>query len=220
MSTWVAAVPVATGLSARMFPWDLARAGGITAYLLLVSAIVLGILESTPRVGRVPGVRQVTHHYHRWVMLFALAFVAVHVTSLVLDPYAGVGLAAVFVPGLSQYRPVAVSLGTLALLAGLLAGATAWFPARFPKVWLPIHRFGGIIFVLVWLHAVSSGTDTPRLEALYVVTGLLPLAAAAARYLIVRRGRRGLRAVPAAAPRADGPQRGRGGDDAPVAGRG
>jgi len=183
MDTWVAA---ATGLSARMLPWDLARAGGITAYLMLTAAVVLGIMESTPRLGRVPALRQVSHQYHRYVMLFALAFVAVHVTSLVLDPYAGVSLAAVFVPGLSQYRPVAVSLGTLALLAGLLLGVTAWFPARYPRLWLIVHRFGALVFAFAWVHGVTAGTDTPRLMDLYVVTGLLPLAAVAARYLILR----------------------------------
>ena len=187
MDLWVA---VATGLSAKMLPWVLARAGGMTAYLMLVAAVTLGIVESTPRLGRVRPVRQVTHHYHRYAMLFALAFVAVHVTSLVLDPYAGVSLAAVFVPGLSAYRPVAVSLGTLAVLAGILVGATAWFPARFPRLWLVLHRGGGVIFVLVWFHAVAAGTDTPRLEALYIVTGLLPLAAAVGRYLITRQALR------------------------------
>lgn len=187
--TYLAATTV-NGYSLRMLPWDLARAGGITAYLLVVAAVTLGIVESTPRLGRVPSVRHVSHHYHRWVMLFALCFVVVHVTSLVLDPYAGVSLAAVFIPGLSQYRPVQVSLGTLALLAGLLAGVTAWFPARYPKIWLPIHRFGAVIFALVWIHGVTSGTDTTRLIAFYAVTGALPLLAAVARYIITRPQRR------------------------------
>lgn len=185
MGTTLAAATV-TGYSLRMLPWDLARAGGITAYLLVVAAVTLGIVESTPRLGRVDPVRRATHHYHRWVMLFALAFIVVHVVSLVLDPYAGVSLAAVFIPGLSQYRPLAVSLGTLALLAGVLSGVTAWFPARYPKVWLPIHRFGAVIFGLIWIHGVTSGTDTPRLLAIYAVTGALPLVAAMVRYIITR----------------------------------
>jgi hypothetical protein len=189
MGVWIAAA--VTGLSPRMLPWDLARAGGITAYLMLVAAVTLGIVESTPRVGRAQPVRHVTHYYHRWVMLFALCFVVVHVTSLVLVPYAGVSLAAVFIPGLSQYRPLAVSLGTLALLAGLLAGVTAWFPSRWPRLWLPLHRFGAVIFALVWVHGVTAGTDTPRLEGMYAVTGLLPLVAAAVRYIITRPVRRG-----------------------------
>lgn len=198
------AATTVNGYSLRMLPWDLARAGGITAYLLLVVAVTLGIVESTPRLGRVGPVRQVTHHYHRWVMLFALCFVVVHVTSLVLDPYAGVSLAAVFVPGLSQYRPLQVSLGTLALLAGLLAGVTAWFPQRYPKVWLPIHRFGGVIFALVWIHGVTSGTDTPRLIAFYAVTGIMPLVAVMARYIITRPQRRGRPRPPVGSPASEG----------------
>ncbi len=185
-----ATTATATGMSLRMLPWDLARAGGITAYLLMAAAITMGIIESTPRLGRARPVRQVTHHYHRWVMLFALVFVIVHSMSLVLDPYAGVSLAAVFVPGLSQYRPLAVSLGTLALLSGVVMGATAWLPQRFPRVWLPMHRFAVVVFALAWVHGVTAGTDTPRLIGMYAVTGLLPLAAGVVRYLIVRSSRR------------------------------
>lgn len=188
--TTAAAAAQATGMSMRMLPWDLARAGGITAYLLMFAAILLGIIESTPRLGRARPVREVTHHYHRWVMLFALVFVIVHTASLVLDPYAGVSLAAVVIPGLSQYRPLAVSLGTLALLAGLLMGATAWLPQRFPRIWLPMHRFAVVVFALAWAHGVTAGTDTPRLIGMYALTGLLPLGAAVVRYLIVRAGRR------------------------------
>jgi predicted ferric reductase len=196
-----------TGASLRMLPWDLARAAGLVAYLLLTAAVTLGILESTPRLGRASGLRRLTHHYHRWVMLFALAFVVLHVTFLVADPYAGVSLAAVFVPGLAQYRPLATSLGTLTLLAGLLTGVSAWFPVRFPRVWLPIHRAAGVIFALAWLHGVTAGTDTPKLLLFYALTGGLPLAAAALRYILTRpsRGRpAGLRA-----PAADGPPTGR-----------
>ena len=197
MDSWLAAT-AANGYALRMLPWDLARAGGLVAYLMLTCGVTLGILESTPRVGRAAGVRAVTHQYHRWLMLFALVFVVVHVTSLVLDPYAGVSLAAVFVPGLAEYRPVAVSLGTLALLAGLLFGLTAWFPARHPKLWLPLHRFAGVIFVLAWAHGVTAGTDAPHLLGMCAVTGALPLAAGALRYALTRPPRRARAGSPAA----------------------
>ena len=37
--------------------------------------------------------------------------------SLVADPYAGVGIAGAFIPGMSDYRSAPVALGTLALYA-------------------------------------------------------------------------------------------------------
>ena len=54
-----------------------------------------------------------------------LAFLGVHIVSLILDPYAGVGIAGAFIPGLSGYRSSPVALGTLALYAFLITAITA-----------------------------------------------------------------------------------------------
>ncbi len=172
MASWLAATAV-NGYALRILSWEVARAGGLVAPVMLIGGVTLGILESTPRVGCAANVRAITHQYHPWPMLVALVFVVVHVTSLVLAPYAGVSLATVFVPGLADHRPVGVSLGIGVVLAGLLLDLTAWFPARRPR--LPLQP-----------HGVTAGTDTPRLLGGYAVTGALPLAASALRYALTR----------------------------------
>jgi DMSO/TMAO reductase YedYZ heme-binding membrane subunit len=127
-------------------------------------------------------------HENLWV--FVLAFVGVHMVSLILDPYSGVGLAGAFVPTLSSYRSSPVALGTLALYALILTGITARYTKLLPAgFWLKIHRLSIGVFVLAWLHGILSGTDTPALRVLYIASGLTVLLAAAYRYWVARKAR-------------------------------
>lgn len=116
-----------------MPPFDLTLASGISPYLPLWPAVTPGIFESAARLGRVSPVGVVSRH-NRWMLLFALGFVAVRAVSLALDAYAGVPLAAVFVLGLAPYRSLTVARST----PGLLAGSTAWSP--------PASRRWGCVF--------------------------------------------------------------------------
>ena len=52
---------------------------------------------------------------HRSLSLLAVAFLAVHVTSAVLDPYAAVGVVDALVPFEAASQPLAVGLGAVAL---------------------------------------------------------------------------------------------------------
>ena len=64
----------------------------------------------------------------------------------------------------AAYRPVATTLGVVALWAGLAAGVTAVFagPAA-TRLWWPIHKVAAVALVLVWLHGVLGGGDTAAL---------------------------------------------------------
>ena len=117
-------------------------------------------------------------------------FVAVHVVSMAVDRFANVGIVGALVPGMSQYRSVPVALGTLALYALLVTGATARFTKILPAGWwLKLHRFGIVVLALAWAHGLLAGTDSPALVGVYVGTFLVVLLAAVYRYWIVRSGR-------------------------------
>ncbi len=110
--------------------------------------------------------------------------------SLLLDPYAGVGLAGTFIPGLSGYRSSPVALGTLALYAFLLTAITARYTKLLPPgMWLSVHRLSLIVFALAWLHGILAGTDSNALLPLYVGTGLAVVLAGGYRYWASRKGR-------------------------------
>jgi len=102
---------------------------------------------------------------------------------LATDKYAGVGWWGTFVPMGSTYRPLPVTLGVIALWAGLAAGLTAALAGRISRrAWWPIHKVAILSLVLVWLHGIFAGIDTPVLLAMYIVTGGLVVFVAVSRY--------------------------------------
>lgn len=167
-------------------PWVLARASGLTAYLLLVSLVLLGLwmAHPGPHGGRRPRPRPRTAiALHSSLSAFTLAFTTLHVVVLVTDPYAGVGWRGLLIPGASQYRPVGVTLGVVALWSLVLTAGTAALAGRvLGRLWWPIHRVAAVAFVLVWAHGFASGTDTPSLAVLYVATGAVVQLVALSRY--------------------------------------
>lgn len=175
---------------AQLRIWLVARASGITTYLLLTAQVVLGLLLSHPSNQSRWRISKHLFPWHEQLWVFALAFLGAHVVSLVADPYAGVGLGGALVPGLSSYRSSAVGLGTLALYALLVTGLTARYTKLLPAgFWLTLHRLSLVVFGLAWLHGYLAGSDAAALGPLYLTTGLVVVGAAAYRYWVVRQGR-------------------------------
>jgi sulfoxide reductase heme-binding subunit YedZ len=183
-------VPASSAYQAQMRVWLAARAAGIVSYALLVGQIVFGLILSHPtnQVTWKLSKRLFPWHENMWV--FVLAFLAVHVVSIILDPYAGVGLAGTFIPGLSSYRSSPVALGTLAMYALILTGISARYTNLLPAgFWLKLHRLSIGVFILAWLHGILAGTDAGALRPMYLATGLAVLLAAAYRYWVGRKAR-------------------------------
>ncbi|MEO8570454.1 MAG: hypothetical protein ABI553_02025 [Chloroflexota bacterium] len=182
--------PATSERQAQLRIWLAARATGIVAFLLLTFQICLGLVLSHPTNKSTWKLSKRIFPWHEHVWVFVVAFLGVHIVSLILDPFAGVGVAGSFIPGLSEYRTPAVALGTLALYAFLVTAITARFTKLLPAgVWLSIHRLALIVFVLAWLHGILSGTDSGPLEAIYVATGLAVVGAGCYRYWASRKGR-------------------------------
>ncbi|MBU4336855.1 MAG: hypothetical protein KJ548_09795, partial [Actinobacteria bacterium] len=112
-----------------------------------------------------------------------LVFTVLHVVVLATDPWAKVGWAGALLPMASEYRPVAVTLGVLALWAGLVTGFTARFAGRFAgRLWWPIHKVAAGVLALVWAHSVLAGSDVVALRGFYLATGCAVIALAITRY--------------------------------------
>lgn len=184
-------VPASSAHQAQLRVWLASRAAGIVTLVLLTVQIVFGLLMSHPRNRSTwkQSARWFSWHENLWV--FALAFVGAHVLAIVVDPFAGVGLDGALIPGLSSYRSTAVALGTLALYALLVTGATARWTKLLPAgAWLSIHRLALIVFALGWTHGLLAGTDSVALVALYVVLASAVGGAAAYRHWVTRTARR------------------------------
>jgi len=183
-------LPATSAHQAELRIWLASRAAGFTALGLLTFQIALGLILSHPTNRSTWKLSRRLFPWHENLWVFVLAFLAGHVVSLVVDPYAGVGALGAFVPGLSSYRSAPVALGTLALWALLVTGATARWTRLLPAgAWLSIHRLSLVIFALAWVHGLTAGTDSIALLAFYTLTGGLVLAAAAYRYWMSRTAR-------------------------------
>jgi methionine sulfoxide reductase heme-binding subunit len=183
-------VPAASEHQARLRIWLASRAAGVLTLVLLAFQIVVGLVLSHPVNKTTWKLSKRLFPWHENVWLFVLAFLAVHIVSIVLDPFAGVGLGGAFIPGLSSYRSMPVAIGTLALYALLLTGVTARYTKLLPPgAWLTIHRVGIVVFVLGWMHGLLAGTDSIALVTLYAVLACAVGGAAAYRYWVTRQGR-------------------------------
>jgi predicted ferric reductase len=182
--------PATSDRQAQLRIWLAARATGIVTFLLLTFQICVGLVLSHPTNKSTWRLSKRIFPWHENIWVFVIAFLMVHIVSLILDPWAGVGIAGSFIPGLSSYRTSPVALGTLALYAFLLTAMTARYTKLLPAgMWLSIHRLSLVVFILAWLHGILSGTDSDALRGMYIVTGLAVVAAGSYRYWASRKGR-------------------------------
>jgi hypothetical protein len=187
-------LPAVDPRTAELRPWIAARALGVTAYLLLALEVGLGLVLSHPRNAAAWRKTKQVFPWHEMVTVFTLAFLALHVGLLAVDPFADVGVLGVLVPGLSGYRPFAVGLGSIAMYALLVTAVTAKWTRLLPSGWwLRIHRVAAGAFLAGWSHAVLAGTDGAALLPLYVLTGAPILAGITHRWWTAR-----VRSVPGA----------------------
>jgi methionine sulfoxide reductase heme-binding subunit len=142
--------------------WLLARASGLTAYVLLAASGLAGLVLKSRPFGRAVKAAAVLD-LHRFVALLALGAVAVHGGTLMLDRTLRMPLTGLFVPGASPYRPLGVALGVLA--AELMALVIVSFPLRRRiglGVWRRLHWATYGIFTLATAHGLLAGTDSAQ----------------------------------------------------------
>jgi len=182
--------PATSDRQAQLRIWLVARAGGVVTFLLLTFQVSLGLVLSHPTNKSTWKLSKRIFPWHDHIWVFVLAFLLVHVISIVLDPYAKVSPLGALIPGLSEYRSVPVAIGTLALYAFLVTAITARYTKLLPAgIWLKIHRLALLVWVLAWLHGVLAGTDSDALGVLYVATGLAVVVSGSYRYWASRQRR-------------------------------
>ncbi len=141
--------------------WLLARASGFTAYLLLTTSVLAGlVLKSRPFRSLKPASVTDTH---RFLALLGLLALAGHGLALVADRTVRMPLAGLLVPGLSPYRPLAVGVGVLAAELMILVYVSFALRKRIgTRNWRRLHWATYAIFVGASLHGVAAGTDSAQ----------------------------------------------------------
>ncbi|WNV89080.1 ferric reductase-like transmembrane domain-containing protein [Umezawaea sp. Da 62-37] len=168
-----------------MWLWYASRAGGLLTLVLLTGTFVLGLLTSG---------RHATAHWprfavaalHRNLSLLTLVFLAVHITTAIVDGYVALGWIDVVIPFASGYRPFWVGLGAVAVDALLAVVVTSLLRTRVPpKVWRGLHWATYACWPIALAHGVGMA-DT----GLWWVWVLLGLCAAAVLGALVWRSLR------------------------------
>jgi methionine sulfoxide reductase heme-binding subunit len=168
--------------------WLLARASGITAYLLLAAAVVAGLTLSGRPLGKRLKPAVVTD-IHRTLSLSAILVTAVHGIALWADHTIEVSLAALVVPGLVDHRPVWTAMGVLAGNLMLVVHVSFRFRRRIGvQRWRRLHYVTFAVFGFATMHGALAGSDsgTPWAQWAYIacatlVCGLTVWRATAAR---------------------------------------
>ena len=98
---------------------------------------------------------------HRNVTLLAVAFIGVHVATIVLDGFAPVGWKDAVIPFASSYRAVWLGLGAVAFDLMVAVIITSLLRVRVgARTWRAVHWLSYPLWALAVLHGLGTGTDT------------------------------------------------------------
>jgi predicted ferric reductase len=150
--------------------WLLARASGLTAYMLLTGSVLAGLAVKSRPFGRAVKAASATD-VHRFLALLGLGMLVLHGVALTLDKTVHMSPAALFVPGLSSYRPGSVAYGVLAAELAVLIVLSFSLRRRIGmKTWRRFHWLTYLVFLMGTVHGLTAGTDSsqPWAFALYV----------------------------------------------------
>lgn len=154
--------------------WYFARAAGFVSLVLLSLTVALGI-ALTLRWRSREWPTFVSDGLHRYLGIVFFVFLAVHVITILLDPFTKFSLGDVLVPFKSTYRPLWMGLGIcaaeLALALGLSVHLRKWIGYR---AWRALHYGTYATLPVAFLHGLGTGTDSLAWwgTAIYAACGL------------------------------------------------
>lgn len=142
--------------------WLLARASGLTAYVLLTGSVLAGLVVKSRPFGRAVKTASATD-VHRFLALLGLGMIVLHGVALTLDRTVHMSPVALFVPGLSHYRPGSVAYGVLAAELAVLIVVSFSLRRRIGmKRWRTFHYLTYLVFLMGTVHGLTAGTDSSQ----------------------------------------------------------
>jgi methionine sulfoxide reductase heme-binding subunit len=166
------------------FLWYATRAAGLVTLVLLTASMALGILNAG-RFGTRRWPRFLVQGLHRNLSLLALAFLALHVATTVIDTYTSIGLRDAIVPFLSGYKRFWLGLGAIGsdLLIALIV--TSLVRQRIGhRLWRGIHWAGYLCWPVAVAHGLGIGTDHAKTWVLALTACCIAAVLAAIGYRV------------------------------------
>jgi predicted ferric reductase len=129
----------------------------LVALPLLTVSLVLGIVGAGRGASeRWP--RFTVAALHRNIALMSVLFLTVHISTAIIDPYAGIGWLDAVLPFRSVYRPFWLGLGTVALDLMLAVVVTSLLRPRINlRVWRAVHWAGYACWPIAMTHGLGIG---------------------------------------------------------------
>ena len=166
--------------------WYLTRASGTVSLILLTASVVIGIAAIARLRG--PGVpRFVVDGVHRTASLLAVAFLAGHIITSVLDSFASISLVDAVIPFVGSYRPLWLGLGTVAFDLLLAVAITSLVRDRMGHAtWRGVHWLAYLAWPVAVVHGLGTGSDVHQswLQLITVACVLAVLGAVVGRAMI------------------------------------
>lgn len=143
--------------------WALGRGTGVVALVAFTLSVVLGIVGRSGRDALGLG-RFGVNELHRTAALTGTGLVAVHVFSLLFDPYAQLRVLDTVLPFVGGYRPFWQGLGTVAVDLLLVITVVSLLRERIgPRVFRVVHWATYAMWPIALGHALGNGTDRASL---------------------------------------------------------
>jgi sulfoxide reductase heme-binding subunit YedZ len=160
--------------------WYLARGSGAVSLCLLTLTVVLGIVTSA-RWATANWPRFVVAGLHRNLSLLAVAFLGLHVASVVVDGYVPIRWLDAVLPFTSAYRPLWIGLGAVALDLLIAVLLTSLLRVRLGhRAWRAVHWAAYACWPLALVHGFGIGSDNRQLWMLAIdILAIVTVAAAA-----------------------------------------
>ena len=97
---------------------------------------------------------------HRWIGLFAVSFLSIHILSVVVDGYVQIRLLDAVIPFGGSYRPLWLGLGALAFDLLLAVAITSLLKRRIgQRNWRAVHWLAYAAWPVALLHGLGTGSD-------------------------------------------------------------
>lgn len=188
-------------LTSSPIDWYVVRASGIVGYVLLTTAVSIGLgLAGKDRSERWP--RFAVEDVHRFTGTLVGLFVAIHLLSLAIDAFLPFSVADLVVPFASGYRPFWTAMGVVGVELLLALALTNRFRDRISyRFWRRAHYVNFAVWIAVTAHGIGSGSDSGAGWAILLYVSAIVLVAG----LTVRRFTRAQGDRPPAARAYDQP---------------
>lgn len=157
--------------------WYMTRGFGLIDLVLLTATMVMGLTQVV-RYARPGWPRFVVSALHKNISLLAVVFLGIHVATAVLDTFAPISIASVFIPFVGKYRPLWLGLGALALDLLVALVVTSLLRERMgQRTWKLLHWAAYLCWPVAIVHGLGTGSDTKlgwvlAINAICVVAGV------------------------------------------------